>query len=178
MRKAGWATVAFMLCSLTACNGEASSTAGPDPTPSPSVTGSPSDPSPSHSPDTQTPEEFVRAWVAEYNAMQNSGDTEKFRSMSRRCETCATVADRMDRYYEAGGYVKTDGLTINRLRVSKADAKGQRAVTIHVRAAPTEYAEEEGGPVQELPGGDPVLQLSIQPRRTSWNTYDIVQVAQ
>ena len=106
MRKVGWATLALFLCFLTACNGEASSTAGSaDPTPSASDTSSPSDPSPT--PDTETPEEFVRAWVAEYNAMQNTGDTEKFRGMSRRCETCITVADRMDGYYEAGGYVKT-----------------------------------------------------------------------
>ena len=72
MRKVGWATLALFMCFLTACNGDASSTAGStDPTPSPSVTSSSSDPSPT--PDKETPEEFVRAWVAEYNAMQNSG---------------------------------------------------------------------------------------------------------
>jgi hypothetical protein len=177
VRKAGWATVAFMLCSLTACNGEASSTAGPDPTPSPSVTGSPSDPSPSHSPDTQTPEEFVRAWVAEYNAMQNSGDTEKFRSMSRRCEPCSAVADRMDRYYEAGGYVKTEGFIIKSLRVSKPNGKGQRAVTINVDASPVEYVEEEGGAVQTLPGGSPTYEVDVEPRGRTWNVFEIFQKA-
>ena len=177
VRRVIWVCLALVMSALTACSDVASSTAGPtSPQPPPSVSSSPAEPSPS--PETQTPEEFVRAWVAEYNAMQNSGDTKRFRSMSRRCETCTTVADRMDRYYGAGGYVKTDGLTITRLRVSKVNGKGQRAVTIHVDAAPTEYVEKSGGPVLELPGGHPILELSIQPAKTSWNTFDVAQVAQ
>jgi hypothetical protein len=178
MRVVGWTAVALVWCLLTACGHGDSSSAGPLPgsTASTTQTSTPVDPSPS--PDIQTPEEFVRAWVAEYNAMQNTGDTKKFRSMSRQCTTCAKVADRMDRYYAAGGYVKTDGLTITRLRVSKANAKGQCAATIHVNAAPTEYVEKSGGPVLKLPGGHPILQLSIQLRNSSWNTFDIAQVAQ
>ena len=126
MRKVGWATLALFMCFLTACNGDASSTAGStDPTPSPSVTSSPSDPSPT--PDKETPEEFVRAWVAEYNAMQNSGDTERFRSMSRRCKTCTSGRGSDGRAStSAAATSKTDGWTVKSLQVSKPNGKGQR----------------------------------------------------
>jgi hypothetical protein len=176
MRRLGWAGLAVAALMLAGCTDDASSTATPaDPTSPPTTASTSAEPSPT--PDDETPEEFVRRWVAEYNAMQNSGDTETFRGISRKCETCIAVADRMDRYYGAGGYVKTDGLTIQTLRVSKPNDKGQRAVTIAVEAAPVEYVEKQGGQVQSLPGGSPTYQLSLTPRGKTWNVFEIFQKA-
>jgi hypothetical protein len=175
VRKFAWVTVALFLSVLTGCSDDVSSARPPTvPASSPS-TSSTADPSPT--PDEQTPEEFVRAWVAEYNAMQNTGETEKFRSLSLRCKACASVADQMDAIYGAGGYVKTKGWSLTSLRVSKPNGKGQRVVTVEVDSAPIEYVEEAGGPTQSFPGGDSRYELSIAPRTATWNMFNIAQVA-
>ena len=90
---------------------------GDEPTPSPSGSAStsaaPESPSTSTSPspEAETAEEFIRRWVEVGNAMQNSGDTDEYRSLSRGCTACIATADQIDQIYKDGGRVETAGWT-------------------------------------------------------------------
>ena len=86
------------LLALFGCSDDSSSSADP-PSPTPTST------STSPTPDAETPEEFVRRWVEVSNEMQNTGKTGEYRSLSRGCRPCTAVADQVEGYFGAGGYV-------------------------------------------------------------------------
>jgi len=159
--------------SLSACNGDSSSSADP---PSPSPTASTSSVEPSPTEDPESPEEFVRRWVDVDREMQNSGDTTEYRQLSAKCRPCLEVADQVEGYYAAGGYVKTDGWSI----VSAKTARSHKtaSVTIQVLSAPTEVVESEGAQVRRLEGGEGTYLLSLLVADTTWVVTDLEAVAQ
>jgi hypothetical protein len=159
---------------LAGCSDDSSSSAGPDP--SPSVSSSESSPSPTETDDAETPEAFVRRWVDVDREMQNSGHTGEYRRLSSKCRPCLEVADQVEGYYAAGGYVKTDGWTIRSSKTSRSP--GSASVTIKVTSSPTEYVESAGGKVQHLEGGEGSYILSLMTARDSWVVADLEAVAQ
>jgi len=119
--------------------------------------------------DDETPEEFVRRWVEVDREMQNTGDTQEFRSISRNCVPCKGLADQVDRIYAAGGYVRTDGFTIRRLVVGPTQGY-QIEVRIWVDSAPTELVEVDGGEIQHLEGGKRIYIITVRKLKKHWNT--------
>jgi hypothetical protein len=163
------------LLALAGCSDDSSS-AGPDPSPT-AESSSPS-PSPTDTQDSETPEEFVRAWVDLSNEMQNSGETENYRAISSRCRPCIAVADQVESYFAAGGHVRTDGWDIRTIEISAAGPKDQVTATVDVDVAPTEYLEAAGGDVKHLDGGHVVELLTLEPEKESWAVIDLEQQAQ
>ena len=151
-----------VLC-LPACSDDSSSSADP-----PSPTPSSSEPTSTPTEEGETPEEFVRRWVEVDREMQNSGETQEYRQITKGCTACRGVADQVDAIYKAGGYVKTDGLQIAQVRVGKPDRNGEVEARLMVRSAPTEYVEEAGGAVQNLPGGRVTYLLTLHEADDSW----------
>ena len=141
------------LLALASCSDDSSSSAG---APTPTPTSASSEPLPTQ--EKETPEEFVRRWVEVDREMQNSGDTAEYRELTNGCTACKGVADQIDDIYAAGGYVKTDGLLIKRVRAGRPDSNNEVEVRLAVTSTPTEYVEAAGGPKQSLPGG-PVTYL-------------------
>ncbi|MBF4762485.1 hypothetical protein ISU07_05060 [Nocardioides islandensis] len=158
--------LAALACALvlTACSDDSSSTADP-PTP---TTSAPSDPTSSPTEEAESPEEFVRRWVDVDREMQNSGDTREYRRMTKGCEACKGVADQVDDIYRAGGYVKTDGLQVKKIRAGDADSNGEVEVQLDVESSPTEYVESAGGEIQKLPGGPVSYLLTLHQSTNSW----------
>ena len=66
--------------------------------------------------------------------MQNTGDTADYRAMSPECRPLPrSTPTQVEGIYDAGGYVKTDGWSINVDRsVSRPGANGRVTVTIDV----------------------------------------------
>ena len=159
------------LLGLSSCSDDSSSSADP---PSPTPTSTSSEPSPTQA--AETAEEFVRRWVEVDREMQNSGDTAEYLRISRECRPCKAVADQVEGYYSAGGYVKTDGWSIKSLKVAGTEKRA--SVTIDVVSAPTRYVESEGEPEQELAGGRGNYLLTLLAEDATWVLTDLEAVAQ
>jgi hypothetical protein len=154
---------------VSGCSGDASSTAGP----TPSVPTS-SAPTSTPTPERETPEEFVRRWVEVDRKMQNTGDTAEYRQISALCRPCLEVAEQVEGYFKAGGYVKTDGWTIEALSATR---RGRSAsVRIDVDSARTTYVVAQGEDEKELAGGRGSYLLSLRARESSWVLADLVAV--
>jgi hypothetical protein len=108
--------------------------------------------------------------------MQNTGDTARYRELSSLCRPCNEVADQVESYYAAGGYVKTAGWTIKSL--STAGSAKSQLVRLAVVSAPTEVVEAKGKPVTRLAGGEGTYLLSLKGRGLSWVLADLEAAAQ
>ena len=152
------------LLALSSCSDDSSSSADP--------------PSPSPTQEAETPEAFVRRWVEVSNQMQNTGETKVYRSISRGCRPCMAVADQVEGYFEAGGYVKTGGWSISSVKFSKPGAEGHVTATVEVESAPTEYKESADADAQTLEGGSVIELMTIKPRGAGWVLTNLEQQAQ
>jgi len=161
------------LLALSSCSDDSSSSADP---PSPTPTSTSTERSPTQ--EVETPEEFVRRWVEVSNEMQNTGETKAYRSISRGCRPCTAVADQVERYFEAGGYVKTGGWSITSVKLSKPGSKGRLTATVEVDSAPTEYKESADADAQTLEGGSVIELMTIEPLGESWVLTNLEQQAQ
>ena len=169
-----------LLVALTCCVplwvsgcSDPAATSTPPPPPTTSTTLSPTSAATEHA---ETPEEFVLRWVEVNTEMQNSGNTKTFRRMSATCRPCLATADQVDAIYAAGGYVKTDGWTVNVAR-SSPSSRGSIELTIAVKSAPTEFKEHANAEVQTLTGGKFRVLMTLGPNGSSWIVTDLEQLA-
>jgi hypothetical protein len=144
-----------------------------DPTPSPTVVSS----SPAESAEPETAEAFIRRWSEASIAMQNTGDSSVYRSLTAGCSTCAKFADLVDTYYKAGGYISIGGQRIKSISPIPADAPNL-VYDVSVDPKPTRYAEEAGGPAQTLRGDPAVLRVTLKQEDSSWKLVDYTQLTQ
>ncbi len=117
------------LLALSSCSDDSSSSADP---PSPTPTSTSSEPSPTQ--EAETPEEFVRRWVeADTRDAEHRGNGGVPRDLAWMPSMHGESPTKWRGYYDAGGYVKTDGWSIKSVKVSKPGAKGRVTVTIDSR---------------------------------------------
>ena len=143
----------------------------PTPTPSPSSSSMVVSPSPSESssapPRAETPVQFIKRWIELGNQMQVTGDTTGFRGVSRSCEPCDSLAQRVEGIYRAGGWVQTDGWRL--LKVRKiAGTKEHPVVDVEVLSSPTTFVEELDGEEQSFPGGKLIERFELVKVRKEW----------
>jgi hypothetical protein len=110
--------------------------------------------------------------------MQNTGDTADYRSISRGCRPCQAVADQVEGYFEAGGFVRTKGWSIKSVDLSASGPGGQITATVAVSSAPTEYRESADSDVKRLEGGSITELMTLTPRAASWHLINLEQLAQ
>lgn len=147
-----------------------------DPTPKmPDPTSSSPSPTESETPEAESAEDFVRRWVDVDRAMQNSGATDEYLSISGKCKTCVTVADRIEGIYEAGGSVQTDGLKILGFTDQSPDG-GKRILDVKVRSTPTVIKESASADEQRLPGGVVTYRMRLN-AEAPWQLLQITQLA-
>ena len=149
---------------LAACGGGDDSVADP---PVSSATSSPT-----QAPHRESPEHFIRRWAEEDTRIQQTGDTEQFRAMSRDCEGCLKLADLVDHIYQAGGFIRTRGWTVRRI-----SAESGSLYALDVFSARTTYSKSKGGVVRHLPSGLARFELHVRYMKDSWNVTSLVQVA-
>lgn len=153
---------------LTACGGGTSSVADP---PVSSVTSATPNP-----PKRETPEHFIRRWAAESTRMQETGETAEFRSMSRGCVDCLTLAHRIEGIYKSGGYVRTKGWVV--LSIEVRPKAQNRLVTLRVRSRPTRYRASADAPEASYPGGPETYRVMLVPAGLqSWLVTSLGRIA-
>jgi len=160
-------TLGCLALLLSACGGGDDSVADPPVSPATS--------SPTESAQHESVEQFIRRWAAEDAQMQNTGDTSDFRTMSRGCDGCDAVADRVDSIYEAGGSVHTGGWTVLRLTQSVQNGK-TRTIELLVDSAPTTYTPSKGAAPNHLEGGREHFQIEVRPTGNSWVVVEFVEI--
>jgi hypothetical protein len=113
--------LAVSVLALGGCSGDPEPKFAPSESSSPAASGSPSA---RQSP--ANPVATVRAWVAAQNDAMRTGDSSGVRSLSADpCEACDGLIDPIDKVYEAGGYFKTPGWRIHRIKARRV--AGSRA---------------------------------------------------
>jgi hypothetical protein len=155
------------LLALSACGGGQSSVADP-----PVTSGTSSPTATPH----ESPEHFIRRWAAADIRMQNSGLTEGFRRLSRRCGDCLQLADRVDRIYRAGGYIHADGWVIGQIDVVTR-SRSHLLIDLHVTSRPTAYRVSTNSPTRSYPGGPATYQLGIAKASSSWVVTSLGRVS-
>lgn len=129
---------------LGGCSGE------PEPRIAPSESSSPATSSESTSadPSPSDPVATVRAWVEAQNDAMRTGDSSDVRALSADpCEACEGMIDPIDRVYEAGGYFKTAGWRIHRIKTRRVAGR---------RATVDSAVVIAGGKTVNAAGEDPV----------------------
>ena len=133
----------------------------PDPTP----TSSAPSPTESETAEAESPEEFIRRWASAEAEMENTGDTTEYREMSVGCRACTDLADLVEKWYAAGGFIKWGGWKILAIEVRDDSAA---EYVVRVRSSPTKYKESAKGPVQTFDGGPGAHLLRLRSRGESW----------
>lgn len=151
----------------------------PDPPPPTSSTPSSptsTEPTDSPSPDPESAEDFIRRWVEVHTAMQNTGATKEFRQLSRGCDACEALADRIDKIYAAGGFVETTGWSVESVKRIGHSPVGP-LFRVRVDSGPTDYSESATAPPQHLSGGTTDQRFQLARRGDSWTVAGLSQFA-
>ncbi len=136
------------------------------PTPTPSASPSPTE---SATPKAESPEEFIRRWNEIQTDMVATGATDAYWSVStKRCPPCKRIASTVSSYYEAGGYVKTEGWAINSIAAVNPGAEGPATFQVRVDSAPTRYKKSSSSPVERFTGGPLEYTFELARRNNSW----------
>ena len=123
----------------------------------------------------ETPEAFVRRWVTLQTQMQNQGNSADFRSISTTCAACIGLADLVDSYYAAGGFVKTRGWAIKSLNCQENQSKVY--CTARIVNATTSYKESSSSPQKVLQGGPFMEIFEAALTQDTWNMTRIAEQA-
>jgi len=150
---------------LSACGGD-------DSVADPPVSSAPTSDASTDPPQQESAEHFIRRWADADIRMQNTGSTDNFRSISVGCQDCASLADRVESIYKAGGFIRTKGWSIKRVEVVSRTGKS-RLVDLHVVSKPTHYKESSGGPMKSFPGGPATYQLRIIQTGQGWTVKSL-----
>jgi hypothetical protein len=108
----------------------------------------------------KTPQEFIRLWRDVTTEMFNTGDTAVYRAITEGCVPCKQTADDVEKYYAAGGYVKTKGSRIDSIKRAGRDG-GNPVFVVRRTAEPTRYRESKTGPVKRLAGGRTATRVTL-----------------
>ncbi|WP_110241001.1 hypothetical protein [Nocardioides gilvus] len=132
---------------LTGCGGdEPEPKLAPEPSATPSVVAK-----------EETAEEFIRRWAELEREMQNTGETEEYRAITKGCESCGRLADRVEKIYAGGGFVNTKGGTVD--RVEALDATQH---LVWMNNAPTTYRDSKDAPEKGYPGNDAKYVVTVK----------------
>lgn len=163
---------------LAGCSGKDTPEAKDAPAPSistPTATPTPSaEPTPDHKP--ETAREFLRRWPQVEHQMLVTGQAGAFREYTSLCTKCSQLADTIEGYYAAGGWVKTRTWRIKRLeRVGGSADKPE--FLVEKESPPTRYRESSSGPIKRLDGGASTRHVWLRRTGTGgWVIFDAVVV--
>ncbi len=163
---------------LAGCAGDPE--AGPPP---PSLTPRPTlatvTESPEPEPEPETAKEFIRRWPVVETAMVTTGDSTEFLSLSDdNCGYCSTLAARITNIYAQGGFVKTTGWTVSKIRRAPGSEAGDHKYELRSRYEPSSLKEKETGEVQQLDGGVVTQEVTLIKSDAGWLMGESVEKSQ
>lgn len=122
----------------------------------------------------ESPQDFIRRWVREYNRMQDTGDAGRFLAISSRCGPCRDVAEAVETAHAAGGFYRTEGLRLLSVE-DRTSGTGPLVLDVRTDAAPTAIKDGAGRPIRRLPGGRAVFRFRLS-RSEPWQVVGLTQV--
>jgi len=152
--------VVLPLLALSGCGGD---NPKPKPYDPPSTSASPTT---SQTPQAESPQAFIRRWVAASTKMQNTGVSTGFRQLGYQCAECDKFATQIEGIYAKGGLVDTEGWKILTIKAKGSGKTGE--YDMRVNASPTRYRESKDAPVQHLSGGPSTVLVRLTNRQGSW----------
>jgi hypothetical protein len=115
----------------------------PEPRFEPTETPTPTETPSAAEPQAQSPEEFIREWVALDRDMQRTGETEAYLAVSDSCGTCRDFAKRVEKVYAAGGSIDTRGWTVRQLTQKRPGLFSLEVTTSETSVTPSADAAPE-----------------------------------
>lgn len=180
MRKLTIASVVAALFLVSACGGDTEPTAEPtvkQSAPTEAVE-TPSPTASSAAPKQESLEAFAERWIAEWGAMQASGNTSPFRLMvTKRCEACTTFMTTVEEIYANGGWIKTKGSSVIKLSERRDTNNGVVVFLLTIDTKPTRLQRTPDSKVESLPGGTEYLRISAKKRSGTWLILDYLRAS-
>ena len=155
-----------LLVALTGC-GDDDSVADP---PVSSATSSPT-----QSPQRESPERFIRRFVALSNAMERGGGTKEYLAMTDNCRPCRDLAKQIDEARSSGGFYRSRGWTIRSIHSDVAGGSG--SIDLSVTSAPTDFRTSARAQTHHYTGGRFTFRISLRRSSTEWRVTNVAQVA-
>lgn len=143
-RLAGAVSAVALTTTLSACGGDDTSAAGgpsQDPTALPSVKPA----------SVGSARHFIRRWAVATARMETTGRTARYLALTRKCQTCRSLAHNIAARYAAGGYIRWGGLRIDSIE-PPAGSEGIGLYTVHAYSAPMTLRDSSSRPEQRLAG--------------------------
>ena len=135
----------------------------PSPTAAPSVTPNEtpsSTPTPTAEPESESAKDFIRRWQTAAFAMQTSGETDTYRSMTLACESCESFIDTVDNIYADGGSIRLDEPSVSAIR-KVGDSNDTLVYEFDTMTSQTRVLDKDGSVVQLLEGGRSRYQVNL-----------------
>ena len=155
------ATTAVLVLALTGCGDD-----DPEPKIQPTETVQPTE---TESPEPESVEAFLDLWADTETRMLNSGETGPYREITEGCAACTSAADDMERIYSNGGFVKTKGVSIDRVE----HLNGTNYL-VWGYGNVTTYKERAGGKLRTIPAGRIHYRLSVDQGADGFNVSFLV----
>src|SRR5262245_59807061 len=108
---------------LSACGG------GDDSIADPPISSAPTS-SPTTSSARETPEHFIRRFVAVSNSMEMRGPTDRYMALTLRCKPCRALAQQIETARSHGGFYHSTGWSIGRVKTDVTRASGTVDVSV------------------------------------------------
>lgn len=116
-------------------------------------------------PEAESPEEFVRRWVAVGDEMQTTGKVAEFERMSRNCQACAQVVAQVKSIYASGGSIELSGTKVAQL---KRVAPTPPTFHVDLNTPETVIRSSSGAVDQRLPAGVGKYLLTLNGKPGRW----------
>ncbi len=104
-----------------------------------------------------------------------TGDATEYRAYTKGCTPCARLADRVEGYYAAGGWIKTTPWRFKSLRIV-TPSKLRPVLGVETQADPTRYKESSTGSLKRFPGGSAHFNVSLRRTAEGWTISNYVRV--
>lgn len=124
-----------------------------------------SEPTETDAHEAETAEEFVRRWVTASDGLQATGKDAPFRRLSRGCQPCAELADRVVQIYAAGGSIEYAGSEVRLLELTEEDPP---RFNLDLESPETLIRDSRGRIDERLPAGVGRYDLLLDGRPGSW----------
>ena len=121
---------------------------------------------------------FVRHYFDQINYAALTGDTSTLRKLSTEdCESCDAIASNVERIYNGGGQMETDGWRLTVVSAVPSRPSLRPAFDLGVRQSPEVVHESDGAAPKKYPGGRLAMTMYLDWSGSSWRVERLDEVA-
>jgi hypothetical protein len=172
---------AGLLIGMAAMAAGCTPSAEPSPLPTPTVSAAPSPsatpsetpptmPSAAHGTSPKAAKAFVRHYFDLINYAARTGDTKELRRLGTHdCVSCEAIASNIEKIYDAGGHIKSDGWKVTVVSPVPAQPRRSPILDVGIIQSPESVVERAGAAAKSFPGGKKPMTIYLVKRAFRWN---------